>query len=150
MGAVAIWVDLAVAIWVALDVNLFLEKRIMKTLAVTFLFIASTLSVAPSAFAQKDLPADDASTAAFVELCKNPNDEQGRSFCFGFGEGVYQGYLANRPVDAKSAICFTSKSETRSVILQKFLVWTKANPQFNQDRAAKTLMRFFTDQYPCK
>ena len=122
----------------------------MKTLTVTFLFIASTLSFAPSASAQKDLPADDASTAAFVELCKNPNDEQGRSFCFGFGEGVYQGYLANRPLDVKSAICFADKSETRNVILQKFLAWTKANPQFNQDRAAKTLMRFFMDMYPCK
>ena len=142
--------DLAAAIWVALDVNLYIEKRIMKTLAVTFVFIASTLSFAPSVSAQKDLPADDASTAAFVELCKNPNDDQGRSFCFGFGEGVYQGYLSNRPLDVKSAICFADKSETRNVILQKFLAWTKENPQFNQDRAAKTLMRFFIDMYPCK
>jgi hypothetical protein len=122
----------------------------MKTFTATFVLIGSILSSAPSAFAQKDLPADDASTTAFVELCKNPDDDQGRSFCFGFGEGVYQGYLANRRPDAKPAICFVNKSETRNEVLQKFLVWTKTNPQFNKEKAAKTLMRFFADNYPCR
>ena len=122
----------------------------MKTLIATFTLLASMLCLTPVALAQKDLPTDDASTAAFIELCKNPDDEQGRSFCFGFGEGVYQGYLANRRSDAKPAICFVNKSETRNEVLQKFLLWTKANPQFNKDNAAKTLMRFFTVNYPCK
>jgi len=135
---------------VDLDVNLYLDKRIMKKLVTTFLFIASILSFAPSVFAQKDLSADDASTAAFIELCKNLDDEQGRSFCFGFGEGVYQGYLANLRPDAKSTICFVDKSETRDEILQKFLAWTNKNPQLNKEKAAKTLMRFFADNYRCK
>ena len=122
----------------------------MKTLPVTLLFIVSILSFVPSAFAQKDLPADDASTAAFVELCKNPDDIEGRSFCSGFGEGVYQQYLASRAINAKPAICFANKTETRNEVLQKFLAWTKSNPQLNKDQAAKSLMRFFTQNYPCK
>ncbi len=122
----------------------------MKKLATTLILIASSLSFMPCAFAQKDLPKDDASTAAFIELCKNPSDELGRSFCFGFGEGVYQGYLANRSLDSKPTICFAGRSETRNMILQKFLAWTKANPQYIQEPAAKTLMRFFADNYPCK
>jgi len=122
----------------------------MKTSVATFILIASIFSFAPSVFAQKDLPVDDASTAAFIELCKNPDDEQGRSFCFGFGEGVYQGYLANLRPDAKSNICFIDKSETRNEVLQKFLAWTNKNPQLNQEKAAKTLMRFFKDNYRCK
>jgi Rap1a immunity proteins len=122
----------------------------MKTLTTTFILIASILSLAPTVYAQKDLPVDDASTAAFIELCKNPDDAQGRSFCFGFGEGVYQGYLANRRADAKPTICFVNKSETRNEVLQKYLAWTKANPQFNKESAAKSLMRFFNDKYPCK
>lgn len=134
----------------ALGVNFNLEKRIMKTSVATFILIASIFSFAPSVFAQKDLPVDDASTAAFIELCKNPDDEQGRSFCFGFGEGVYQGYLANLRPDAKSNICFIDKSETRNEVLQKFLAWTNKNPQLNQEKAAKTLMRFFKDNYRCK
>ena len=64
----------------------------MKTLRAAFILITCILSFTPSVFAQKDLPLDDASTAAFVELCKNPDDEQGRSFCFGFGEGVGEGF----------------------------------------------------------
>jgi hypothetical protein len=112
--------------------------------------MASILCFAASANAQKDLPADDASTAAFVELCKNPGDVEGRSFCFGFGEGVYQGYLANRNSNAKPTICFNNQSETRNEVLQKFLVWIKVNPRFNQDKAATTLMRFFAQSYPCK
>ena len=122
----------------------------MKTLLATFLLIASILSFTPGAFAQIDLPADDASTAAFVELCKNPDDVEGRSFCFGFGEGVYQQYLASRTSNAQPSICFASKTETRNQVLQKFLAWTNANPQFNKEKAAKSLMRFFTQSYPCK
>ncbi len=122
----------------------------MKTFTASFVLIASIFSFAPSVFAQKDLPVDDASTAAFIELCKNPDDEQGRSFCFGFGEGVYQGYMANLRPDAKPAICFVDKSETRNQVLQKFLVWASKNPQLNQEKAAKTLMRFFTNNYRCK
>jgi hypothetical protein len=122
----------------------------MKILITRFILITSILSFAPGVFAQKDLPVDDASTAAFIELCKNPDDEQGRSFCFGFGEGVYQGYLANLRPESKSAICFVDKSETRNQVLQKFLAWSKKNPQLNKEKAAKTLMRFFTDNYPCK
>jgi hypothetical protein len=122
----------------------------MKIFPATFILITAILAFAPSTFAQKDLPVDDASTAAFVELCKNPADEQGRSFCFGFGEGVYQGYLANRPPNAKPTICFADKNETRNEVLQQYLAWSKANPQFNQEAAAKSLMRFFTNHYPCK
>ena len=122
----------------------------MKALPTRFLLMASILCFAANANAQRDLPAEDASTAAFVELCKNPGDVEGRSFCFGFGEGVYQGYLANRNPNAKPTICFNNQSETRNEVLQKFLVWIKVNPRFNQDKAATTLMRFFAQSYPCK
>ena len=103
-----------------------------------------------SAFAQKDFPVNDASTAALVSLCKNPDDQAGRNFCFGFGEGVYQSYLARQNPNKKPAICFPEQGDTREEILQRFLVWNKANPQFNQERAAKTLVRFFATSYPCK
>jgi hypothetical protein len=122
----------------------------MKTLTVRFLVTASMLSFVPGVFAQKDLPVDDASTAAYVGLCKNPEDVYGRSFCFGFGEGVYQQYLATRNPNANPSICFANKNDTRDEVLQKFLKWTQANPQLNKEKAAKTLMQFFTQNYPCK
>jgi len=150
MAEQLVLVDLVAAIWADLDVNLDQENTVMKTLPATFIVITAIFCLSQSAFAQKDLPADDASTAAFVELCQNPDDQEGRSFCFGFGEGVYQTYLANRRPNTKLTICFADKNETRNEILQKFLSWNKVNPQFNQERAAKTLMRFFSLSYPCK
>ncbi len=114
------------------------------------LFLACFAICQQATFAQPNMPANDASTAALVELCKNQQDQDAQNFCFGFGEGVYQAYLANRSPNAKPAICFSQQGSTREMILQEFLKWNRANPQFNQERAAKTLMRFFVYSYPCK
>ena len=114
------------------------------------LFVACFTIFQHTVFAQANMPANDASTAALVGLCKNQQDQDAQNFCFGFGEGVYQAYLANRSPNAKSAICFSNQGGTREMILQEFLKWNRANPQFNQERAAKTLIRFFVQTYPCK
>jgi hypothetical protein len=122
----------------------------MKLFRLIPLVISTVLLWQVNAFAQSDLPKNDASTAALVDLCKNLNDTDAQNFCFGFGEGVYQTYLANRNAKQKPSICFSSEAGTREVILQEFLAWNQSNPQFNQERAAKTLVRFFEARYPCK
>jgi hypothetical protein len=122
----------------------------MKLFRIIPLVIGAVLLSQVNAFAQSDLPKNDASTTALVDLCKNLNDADAQNFCFGFGEGVYQTYLANRNSKQKMSICFSSEAGTREVILQQFLVWNQNNPQFNQERAAKTLVRFFEAKYPCK
>jgi hypothetical protein len=122
----------------------------MKLFRIIPLIIGAVLLSQANAFAQSNLPKNDASTAALVELCKNLNDTDAQNFCFGFGEGVYQTYLANRNAKQKPSICFSSEAGTREVILQEFLAWNQSNPQFNQERAAKTLVRFFEARYPCK
>ena len=122
----------------------------MKLFRIISLIISALLLLQANTFAQSELPKNDASTAALVELCKNFNDADAQNFCFGFGEGVYQAYLANRNSKQKTGICFSSEAGTREVILQEFLTWNQNNPQFNQERAAKTLIRFFKAKYPCK
>ncbi|MBU3601884.1 Rap1a/Tai family immunity protein [Polynucleobacter sp. AM-25C3] len=122
----------------------------MKLFHSTLLVISATLLLQTNAFSQVNLPKNDSSTAALVELCKNLNDVDGQNFCFGFGEGVYQAYLAGQNPKRKSSICFSSETGTREAILQEFLIWNQSNPQFNQERAAKTLVRFFEAKYPCK
>jgi hypothetical protein len=125
-----------------------MESHVMKLFKIPS---AIALSLACQfVYAQASLPANDASTSALVELCKNSNDQDAQNFCFGFGEGVYQSYLANIANNVKQSICFSQSGDTREMILQEFLAWSRAHPQFNQDRAAKTLMRFFTQKYPCK
>ncbi|QWE24120.1 hypothetical protein FD977_07555 [Polynucleobacter sp. AP-Elch-400A-B2] len=122
----------------------------MKLFRKTPLIISAVLLLQANTFAQSDLPKNDVSTSALVDLCKNLNDADAQNFCFGFGEGVYQAYLANRNPKQKPRICFSSDAGTREVILEEFLTWNQSNPQFNQERAAKTLVRFFEAKYPCK
>jgi len=122
----------------------------MKLFRTILLSIGAVILLQVNAFAQTDLPKNDASTAALVDLCKSSSDVDAQNFCFGFGEGVYQAYLANRNPKQKPRICFSSDAGTREVILQEFLAWNQKNPQFNQERAAKTLVRFFEARYPCK
>ena len=141
--------DLAAATWADLDVNL-LKALHMKILKNALLIAAFFCLYQQLALAQADMPANDASTAALVQLCKNQNDQDAQNFCFGFGEGVFQAYLASRPANAKPSICFPQQGGSRELILQEFLKWNRVNPQFNSERAAKTLVRFFTQSYPCK
>lgn len=122
----------------------------MKLFRVTLFVVSAMMLMQSNAFAQANLPKDDASTAALVDLCKNLNDVDGQNFCFGFGEGVYQAYLANRNPKMKGNICFVGNAGTREDILREFLGWAQVHPQFNQERAAKTLVRFFEAKYPCK
>lgn len=122
----------------------------MNPFRIAVLVLVAALALQSKVFAQSNLPKNDASTKALVELCQNANDIDAQNFCFGFGEGVYQSYLANRNPKIKPSICFSAKAGTRETILQEFLSWNQRNPQFNQERAAKTLVRFFEAQYPCK
>jgi len=134
---------------VGLDAN-YLKAFNMNTLKKILLIAACSGFYQGLALAQANMPANDASTAALVELCKNSIDQDAQNFCFGFGEGVFQAYLASRPANAKPSICFPQQGGSREVILQEFLKWSRLNPQFNQERAAKTLVRFFSQSYPCK
>ena len=122
----------------------------MKLFHSTLLAIGATCLLQANAFSQTNVSKNDSSTVALVDLCKNLDDIDGQNFCFGFGEGVYQAYLASRNPKLKPSICFSSNADSREVILQEFLAWNQANPQFSQDRAAKTLVRFFEAKYPCK
>lgn len=121
----------------------------MKTMKILLGLVLGYLAIIP-AISYGQLKPHDASTAAMVELCKARNDIDAQNFCFGFGEGVYQAYLASRPAGAKPNICFGSSNHTREQVLEDFLKWNQQNPQFNQEQAAKTLVRFFKQRYPCK
>jgi Rap1a immunity proteins len=126
-----------------------IKIRSMKTMKILLGLALGYLALIPGiSFGQ--VKPHDASTAAMVELCKARNDIDAQNFCFGFGEGVYQAYLASRPAGSKPSICFASKNHTREQVLEDFLKWNQQNPQFNQEQAAKTLVRFFKQRYPCK
>ncbi len=102
-------------------------------------------------FAQ-DVPKADVSTEAFVSLCQDTNDAIAQTFCFGFGEGVYQGNLVGRDPKAVPTVCVppTGVGDTREQVLAEFLKWAKANPQYNKEYAATTVLRYLPIRFPCK
>ena len=116
--------------------------------------LAGALLAIGSAQAQPapaSIPKPDVSTEAMVALCKNKADQLGQTFCFGFGEGVYQAALQGIG-QQKPIICIPQDGpgSTRDQVLAEFLAWADANPQLNKDPAAATVMKFLPLRYPCK
>ncbi len=120
---------------------------IKKLIAVTTLVL---LPAVPS-FAQ-NVPKADISTEAMVNLCQNKDDAIGQTFCFGFGEGVYQGNLVSRDPKAAPTICVPPEgiADTREQVLAEFIKWSKANPQYNKEYAAASVLRYLPIRFPCK
>jgi len=115
--------------------------------------IGGLLAIA-SAQAQQtstSIPKPDVSTEAMVALCKNKADQLGQTFCFGFGEGVYQTALLGN-AQQKPIICIPADGPgtTRDQVLAEFLAWVDARPQLNKDPAAATVMKFLPVRFPCK
>jgi hypothetical protein len=116
----------------------------------TVVLFVMALSWAGFAQAQESLPRADVTTEAMVAMCKNRGDVEAQAFCFGFGEGVYQSYVVNRPPHAINRICVSKDPVSRRQVLEDFLRWSDANPQHDQDSAAATLLRFLYVQFSCK
>lgn len=120
---------------------------IQKIIAVSIL----AMLPAVSAIAQA-IPKADVSTEAFVTLCQSPADELAQTFCFGFGEGVYQGQVVSRDPKLAPNICIPKEGMgvTRSEVLAEFIRWTQANPQYNKEYAAASVLKFLPVRFPCK
>ena len=116
----------------------------------TVALFAMALSFAGIAQAQENLPRADVTTEAMVAMCKNRGDVEAQAFCFGFGEGVYQAYVVNRPPHTANRICVSKDPVSRRKVLDDFLKWSDANPHHDQDPAATTLLRFLYVQFSCK
>lgn len=120
-----------------------IQKYIAMTALAFLPAVSATAQVTPKA---------DISTEAFVALCQNTADEVAQNFCFGFGEGIYQGNLVSRDPKAAPTICIPKEGMgvTRSEVLAEFLRWSSANPQYNKDYAASTVLKFLPVRFPCQ
>lgn len=98
------------------------------------------------------VPRADISTEAMVKLCQDKEDVVAQTFCFGFGEGVYQGNLVNADSSLAPKVCVPEGGigESRAAVLAEFIKWAQANPQYNKEYAAKTVLRYLPIRFPCK
>lgn len=97
----------------------------------------------------QNVPRSGVTTEAMIELCKSRTDIEAQTFCYGFGEGVYQGYLLGRNTKEAPTICLPPQGVSRDAVLAEFIKWAMERPQYNQDKAAVTIMRFLPVRFPC-
>ena len=98
------------------------------------------------------MPKADVSTEAMVKLCQDKNDVVAQTFCFGFGEGVYQANLVNPDSKLAPKVCVPEGGigVPREEVLAEFIKWAQANPQYNKEFAASTVLRYLPIRFPCK
>ncbi|MEY3630063.1 MAG: hypothetical protein RLY91_1829 [Pseudomonadota bacterium] len=108
------------------------------------------MAVSPLAtsFAQ-NVPGSGVTTEAMIDLCKSRTDFEGQTFCYGFGEGVYQGYQLGRDPKAAPTVCLPPQGVARDEVLAEFIKWAMDRPQYHQEKAAVTIMRFLPVRFPC-
>ena len=123
----------------------------MTRLFISLIGMLLTLGSAQAQTASASIPKPDVSTEAMVKLCKNKSDQLAQTFCFGFGEGVYQASLLGNG-QQKPTICVpeSGAGTTRDQVLAEFLTWVDANPQLNKEPAAAAVMKFLPLRFPCK
>jgi hypothetical protein len=129
---------------------------LLRMIMIKKLFVTAVLALLPlsATFAQsnaaQNLPRADVSTEAMVALCQSRTDLEAQTFCYGFGEGVYQTYELNLDPKAPKTVCLPTVGVARDVVLAEFIQWALANPQYNKDKAAATVIRYLPIKFPCK
>lgn len=123
--------------------------KMKKLIALT---IVAFLPVAQSFAQTTTVPRADVSTEVMVKLCEDKDDVVAQTFCFGFGEGVYQANQVNPDAKLAPKVCVPEGgvNVSREVVLAEFIKWAKANPQYNKEYAATTVLRYLPIRFPCK
>jgi len=117
----------------------------IKKLFATALFMAL-----PFASGAQSTPPSDVSLGAMINLCQSRTDLEAQTFCYGFGEGVYQGSELTKDPKAPKTVCLPAGGVARDEVLSDFIRWAIANPQFHQEKAAASILRYLPIRFPCK
>jgi len=124
--------------------------RLMLRKVVAPLAAAALLS--PAALAMDSNRFELKSAADLVELCSVPADDplgpNAVGFCHGYLSGAYQYYDATEPATNRF-VCSPNPTPTRAKVMDGFVAWAKAHPQYMKERAADTLFRYLVEAYPC-
>ena len=118
----------------------------IKKLLATALFLALPFASG----AQQGTPQSDVSLGAMINLCQSRTDLEAQTFCYGFGEGVYQGSELTKDPKAPKTVCLPAGGVARDEVLADFVRWAIANPQFHQEKAAASILRYLPIRFPCK
>jgi len=114
------------------------------------LFVTALFAVLPFTSGAQNPPPSDGSLGAMINLCQSRTDLEAQTFCYGFGEGVYQGSELSRDPKAPKTVCLPPQGVARDEVLAEFIRWAIANPQLHQEKAAAAILRYLPIRFPCK
>jgi hypothetical protein len=126
----------------------------MKKLLITLLL---TAALAVPAFAG-ELTKEDfqmKTTEDLIDLCTAPADsplqEAAINFCYGYLVGAYHYYeAANEGPEGERLVCLPNPPPERTQVVDMFIKWVKAHPEYMKERAVDTEFRFLSEKWPCK
>jgi hypothetical protein len=70
-------------------------------------------------------------------------------FCHGVLTGAYRYYQATVTAENRF-VCTPVPTPTRAKVMDDFVAWAKAHPQYMKDPPIDTLFRYLEESYPCK
>jgi hypothetical protein len=87
-----------------------------------------------------------------VILCTVPAGDplypNAMGFCHGYLVGAFHYYDSTEPASNRF-VCAPTPTPTRAEVMDGFVAWAKAHPQYMNDRPADTLFRYLAEKYPC-
>jgi hypothetical protein len=94
-------------------------------------------------------------TENLINLCTAAPDDplyhQAVNFCHGFLVGAYRYYEAagSGPAGLK-LVCLPDPPPSRNNMIDMFIEWAKAHPQYLKENPVETEFRFLMEKWPCK
>jgi len=119
--------------------------RLLIALA-AFMVAGQALALDPATFRLR-------TGANLVELCGLPGGDplyiRAMEFCDGYLTGAYHYYNSTEPASNRF-VCPPNPVPRPTKVMQAYVAWAKANPQYLDEPPVDTLFRFLARSYPCK
>lgn len=124
----------------------------IKAIAAGAILAANICGTPARAVTADDFVIHDAKDLA--DLCATPPSDPAQvaalQFCYGYMQGAYDYYLAERKgPDAEHFVCLPKPEPSREEVARLFLAWLKAHPGHQKEAAVEVLFQFGTDKWPC-
>jgi hypothetical protein len=117
-----------------------------------FLLTAAAIITLVPAASAADVKYQVRDTADLVAVCDTstgaPDITAALAFCHGFLTGSVHFYYAGIPESSRFA-CAPDSPPSRSEVMNEFVKWARANPQYMSEPAVETLFRYLAETYPC-
>jgi hypothetical protein len=124
-----------------------------QRLAILFLLFAFLVPGVAGAAEKDDFKVK--TTDDFLELCIVPVDDPYHvaavHFVHGYLVGAYHYYAAQAAgPNGNKFVCLPEKLPSRNEVVDMFVQWAKAHPQYMTETPVETVFRFLAEKWPCK